>query len=239
MSASAGINTRVYVDGYDLSCYLTEASVTASADLLDTSTLCHTARTRIAGLKDASLSYTGLFEGTAGTADAVFRAIFGVPTQHHMVTIGGASVGDAAIALIASESEYSIDSPVDGLVGVTASASGDGALEYGTILHAFEAETATGDETAVNNLSSSASGGAAWLQVGAFTGITSIDVIVEGSATGAFTGEETTVATFTQVTAAQVSERVAVSGTVPQYLRASWTVAGTGSATFIVCFNRA
>lgn len=52
-------------------------------------------------------------------------------------------------------------------------------------------------------------------------------IIVEGSTTGAFSGEETTVATFTLDGSQIGSERVAITGTIPRYLRYKATRSGS------------
>lgn len=51
---------------------------------------------------------------------------------------------------------------------------------------------------------------------------------IEGSATGAFAGEQTTLLTFALNGSALGSERAAVSGAIPRWLR--WKAVRTGSA---------
>ena len=56
-------------------------------------------------------------------------------------------------------------------------------------------------------------------------------IVVEGSATGAFGGEQTTLATFTLDASALGSERMAISGSIPQYVRYKATRSGSAGDT--------
>src|SRR5688572_7775028 len=112
-----------------------------------------------------------------------------------------------------------------------------GESEQGVILQDFEAKTVDWDTDSeeVDNASSSANGGAGYLQVGAYSGFTGLAVTIEHSSDSS---SWATLVTFTNVTAARQAERVAVSGTVNRYLRVVGDVTGTGSAQVFVGFAR-
>jgi len=78
---------------------------------------------------------------------------------------------------------------------------------------------------------STINGGSAFLHVLQAAGSDTYTIIVEGSATGAFSGEEVTLATFTLEASAQGSERIAISGTVHQYVRFKATRSGSAGDT--------
>lgn len=117
-----------------------------------------------------------------------------------------------------------------------------GEVDDGIILHALTAETATGDTeggSSQDNTTSTANGGAGYLQVSAISGAgATLDARVRHSADDV---SYVTLVTFTQVPLAstRAAERIAVAGTVNRHLASAWTIAGAGpSVTFMVGFAR-
>jgi hypothetical protein len=88
--------------------------------------------------------------------------------------------------------------------------------------------TNTSNGASQDNGASTSKGGAAFLHILQAAASDTYAIIVEGSATGAFAGEQTTVASFTLNASSVGSERIAVTGTIPRYLR--WKATRTGSA---------
>lgn len=113
----------------------------------------------------------------------------------------------------------------------------------GVVLHALTAETATGNTEGADsqdNTTSSADGGAGYLQVSAISGTgATFDGKVRHSADDVAYVD---LITFAQVVLADArkAERKTVSGTVNRHLASSWTIAGTTpSVTFTIGFKRA
>ena len=100
------------------------------------------------------------------------------------------------------------------------------------------AKTATGNSSALNNGSASSNGGVGHLHVTANSGTSqTLDVTIEDSADGS--SGWATILTFTQVTTTNGAQRVAITGTVRQYIRAVYTIGGTSpSYTLGVTFAR-
>lgn len=83
--------------------------------------------------------------------------------------------------------------------------------------------------TTVDNGAATANGGSAFLHLLQAAVTDRYTISVQGSATGAFAGEETTLVTFTLDGAVQDSERIEIEGTIPRYTR--WrAVRSTGTA---------
>ena len=88
--------------------------------------------------------------------------------------------------------------------------------------------TTSANGTAVNNGAATPNGGAAFLHILAAAATDRYTIVVEGSTTGAFAGEQSTLATFTLDAVARDSERVDLAGTLPQYTR--WKATRSGAA---------
>jgi len=82
--------------------------------------------------------------------------------------------------------------------------------------------------SAVNEGAASPNGGAAFLHILQAAASDTYTITVEGSTTGAFGGEQTTLATFTLNASALGSERKGIAVSIPQYTR--WKAVRTGSA---------
>ena len=101
-------------------------------------------------------------------------------------------------------------------------------LSWGVALAVPVEFTNSSNGSSVDNGAASSNGGAAYLNVLTAAGADTYTIVVEGSATGAFSGEQSTLATFTLNASALGSERAAISGTIPQYTR--WKATRSGSA---------
>jgi len=94
----------------------------------------------------------------------------------------------------------------------------------------------TGDGTALNCLSASATtGGTAYLQAFSVVGGT-LTVHIEDSATGAFGGEETTTCTFAAASSSE-AQHIRLTSQIQQYARVSW-IGATSTASFAVALHR-
>jgi len=111
-----------------------------------------------------------------------------------------------------------------------------GTKDEGVVLLPLASVTATGTGSAQNNDASTASGGAGTLQVTTVTGTSpTADVKIRDSADNITYAD---LITFTQATG-RTAERKTVSGTVNQYLKATYTIGGTSpDFTMVVGFAR-
>lgn len=234
-----GKNVRIFVDEYDFSAYFNDMSASTTVDTAETSAFGTSAKTYIPGHKDGTVSLSGMFEGTADTGtDDFFSSVLGSSTKQQVIIAPeGHTNGTRAIALQADSTSYEASSPIGDVVQASVEFQSNEGVEHGVILSSGSAVTATGNGTSVSNGAATTNGGVGFLSVPANDRNGAITVKIQQSADDA---TFTDLITFTAVsTETATFERVEVTGTVQQYLRVNYTVAGSsGSATPVVAFTR-
>lgn len=233
-----GKNVNIFVNEFDFSTFFNDVSASMMIETAETSSFGSSAKTYIVGLKDGTVSMSGMFDGTATGTDAVFSSILGSATKQKVIIApSGNAVGNTAIVLLSDDTSYEVSGAVADLVQTSAEFQSSQGVENGKILSSGGAITTTGNGTSVDNAVASTNGGVGFLSVPLNTRNGSITVKVQQSADNS---TFTDLITFTVVTSSQkTSERVEVSGTIARYLRVNLTVAGsTGSATPVVAFAR-
>lgn len=240
MSITHGKDGRVYVNGYDLSAFLRQTSVSADVDTAEVTTYANNGvKSFIAGLSSATLSASGLFDPAALGSNDVLTAALGGDTAGNadnlwLVWPQGDTRGNAGTAMNAVGTKYSVNTPVDDVVDVQAEATSSTGTDMVRSLLALSTVTGTGAETAVDNGASSANGGAAYVMATAATGFTTATVKVQHSSDNVSFAD---LATFT-VTAANTAERATFTGTVNRYLRANITAFTGTNLTLTVAAAR-
>lgn len=243
MAFVAGNKSRLAVGPLAASCYLKGVSWGGTIADLNTTVLCDTAVTRAAGLADASVSMNGLWDNDAtatGMNSLLSGFISSPPDTATPVSFApyGFAAGSRVIAAPLRAMSYDRSTTVDGLVEFSFSFGLDGGADLnGESLYDLSAVTVDTLSAAVDSGAASSNGGAAYLHVTAFSGLTSAAITVQHAT--ASNGTYNDIATFTSVTAA-TSERVVVSAgtTVRRYLKLNIDVTGTGSLTLTASFAR-
>ncbi len=235
-----GKSAQVLHGAHDLTSFLNEASASQEVETSETTVFGNTAKTYIVGLKDGTVTASGMFEGSALGVDEVLAGSIGSDTLAP-VTVGyeGTALNKRVSLLLAKTTSYEISSPVGDVVSVSYDAQSDGGIDQGVSLAALASVSATTTGTANDNTASSANGGVAQVHVTANTRNANVTIKVAHSADNSTFAD---LATFTVVsTTVTTSERVIVASgtTVNRYLRAVATLsAGTGSITYQVSFAR-
>lgn len=235
-----GKNASVLHGIYDLSPYLNDGSVSTSAESAETTAFGSVAKTYIVGLKDGTLSASGMFDGSVDAIDEVLTASIGSDTNAPVSFFPTTTtIGNPVKLLQAKTTGYSVSSPVGDVVSVSYDAQADGGIDHGVSLAALAAIVATTNSTSVDNAASTANGGLAQLHVSVNSWSADATIKVQHSSDNSTWADLTT---FTVVaTTVTTSERIAVATgtTVNRYLRAQNTLtAGTGSITYQVSFAR-
>lgn len=227
MAYSHGSKAALHVNGRDYTTYLTSVSHGGTLDTAETSTLGATAKAYIPGLRDGALTADGLYDGAASAIDEHIAAGFGVNGAVACSYLPqGDTVGNAAYVGKLHQVSYEIATPVDGVASITLEGQADGGLYRGVVLQNLAAKTSTGNGTSVDGTASSSGGYVAALQITAASGtLPSLTARVEHSADNSTWA---TLGTFTAATTANSSEVITGTGTVNRYLRAAWTISGTG-----------
>lgn len=244
--ATHGKDAKIYAGGFNLSAYFNSASISHSKDTAETSVFALDSKTYIEGMRDATFSGAGIFDGSTDAVDPELHSVL-TSTAAYVVSYlpQGDTTGLVGYGLgNAITNNYSVEAPVSGVVtiGLDAQASG-GANRY-IVLHSLGAEDGggtTGVSASYDFGSTSANGGVGFIHLTAMTtGVTAVDVTIQTSTEATHTVPSTNV-TFTQITAAGAGERIAFTGTFNQHARASWTVTGgttADNATFHVGLAR-
>ena len=236
-----GKSAGVLYGAYDLSAFFNEASMSQSVETAETTTFGSGAKSYITGLKDGTFSLSGMFDGVAAGIDEVISASVGdsvnvpitiIPQQDVTMVVSDVSFSGETL-----ETSYEVSSPVGDVVSANMEGQITGGMDRGIILAPKTVVSATATGTSVDQTASTTNGGVGYLHVTANTRNGAITVKVQHSSDNSTFAD---LITFTSVTSSTiVSERIAVTGTVNRYVRASYTVAGSsGSATTTVAFSR-
>lgn len=114
----------------DISTYVNNVDFPETADVSETTTLGADNKTYIAGLKDATISLSGLWDATA---DAIFGAVVGQSaTLSYEYIPEGTATGKIKYTGEAILTSYAISSPVGDAVGYSADLQVSGAVTRGT-----------------------------------------------------------------------------------------------------------
>lgn len=243
-----GKGAKIAVGGNTLTDYLNEASNTSSVEPADTTTFGNDAHTYIVGLKDGTVSLSGLFDGTSGAIDEAITDALGTDDSgHFMVLPSGDGDGPGSRAWFGKGevTSYETSSPVADVVSVSIELQADGGAYSGVYLRAAEAgvefepinQGATENSGSVDNSASSADGGVGQVHVTDNTLSGTLDVKIQDSPDNSAWAD---LITFTQVGAAtDTAEQASVTGTVDRYVRSQVVAAaGSGSANVAVAFKR-
>lgn len=225
-----GKQAKVFANGYDVSGYFNSVTVSGEADTAEVSTLGSDSKAYIPGMRDATLSLEGFYAGASGEIDEQLEARLGSTTTWTVVMTGD-TVGALAYCVRAVDTTYEIGAEIGNAVAVTAEGQVTGGREAARVLHPVAARTASGTASGVDNGAATSNGLSAYLHVTAASGTAPTLVVkVQHSADNSTWLD---LATFASANAAGTYERVAVSGTVNRYIRASYTIGGTSpSFTF-------
>lgn len=224
-----------------LTSFLNDGSVSQDIETAETTVFGSAggAKTYIVGLRDATLSASGLFDGAANAVDDVLQASIGSDTLAPVLFAqSGITAGNRCYIMQAKTTSYEVSAPVGDVVSVSYDAQADGGTDDAILLTALAAVTATGNGSSQDNTTSTANGGVAQLHVTANSMNNNTIFKVQHSADNSTWVD---LATFTTVaTTVTTSERVTVATgtTVNRYLRANYTASGTGSITFTMAFAR-
>lgn len=228
--ALAGDHVQVLVGGYELTGDSNSVSIDDSFKALETTTFGDAVQKYIAGQRKMTLEHAGFLNPVAARSHPALKdvALEGIVS----LLLGqnaAPAVGDPAYSLQTLQSKYSNVPEVGGVIPFAATFGNKGKQDgWGVALAVPTSFTNSTNGSAVNNGAATSKGGAAYLHLLQAAAGDTYAITVEGSTTGAFGGEQTTLATFTLNASALGSERIAIAGTIPQYTR--WKAVRSGSA---------
>jgi len=240
MAFRSSQTTRIILGAYSMSAYARTASGSSVTDMHDVSAFTDVTKQFIPTLDTSTFSIGGPLEAVAASqwSQLALQKAFVAIGLSFPITYMPLGVDGAAWLIDAFHTSLDDTTSHSGGADWSLTAQTNGITDInGVVLENAGTLTATADGTAHNNGAGTSNGAVFHVHTTAYSGLTSDVIIIEGSTTGAFSGEETTIATFTTV-AGLGSQRLAVTGTVPRYLRAADTIVGTGSITRTIAVSR-
>ena len=225
----AGKWAKVFIDGYAVTTYATDLTVSTKFDELDTSTYTQDKR-YIPGQGDSSITLDGYFNPTTIAAVA---ASSGKVVSVVLGNNAAATIGSPSFSLAAAQSEITVTAPKDGLqAGKAKFAAQQSNGGWGVMLTDAVISTDS-NGTSVDNGAATAAGGAGYLHVYGVSASDTAQVAIQHS-----TNNSTWVdlGVFTLNCSAIGAERIEIAGNVYQYVRAEWDVTGTDVAISIAVF---
>lgn len=230
MTKLAGDHVQILVGGYELTGDSNRLNINDSRDMMDVTAFGNAVHNFIPGQRMMAVQHAGYLNSDSArshpvlkgnSVDGVFSILLGQNTDP--------AVGDPVYSLLTQQTRYGTMPQISKFVPFNAAFANRGELGgWGVALAVPVSFTNSSNGSAVDNGAESTAGGSAFLHILNAAGSDTYSIIVEGSTTGAFGGEETTIATFTLDASALGSEHILISGTIPRYVR--WKATRTGSA---------
>jgi len=242
MAKVSGLNTRLYVQGYDLSGDANAiGSMGWSQSLYDVTTLDSSAVKRIVGEASGEVSVDVFFDAASNKSHSVFTSNSGKqPSTDQVVLVPwGSAVGSKSAGLVAKQADYSVNSAIGSPITATATYSSNATpTEFGTMVTAFDDTiTSSTSGSSVDDSTSSSNGGSWIYQILAFSA-------VGGNARWLVNLQHSTNdSSFSDVISAYVTAigaaRGEFTGTLNRYVKNRVVLdASSGSITFAIAYVR-
>lgn len=235
MAKQTGIGANLWVDKYNVSGDIGAIdSIASSRAQIDVTSIEDEFMSRLPGLGDGSISFSGYFNPSTGALHSAYGSAFGTALVQVTVAFGTA-IGSPAASLGAARTSYNVARGQDGSLAVSAAAeSGIGyGTDWGFLLNGRASATGTASTT-VDNGVATAGGAQAYLHITAVAAGT-VTVTVEDSADNAAFTAVTGLAFTASSTAVAEYKATAAGAAIARYLR--FNVTG-GTATFALNVSR-
>ncbi len=231
-----GKDAEILLDNTNLSTTLTDAAVSLTSDVVETSTFTSSSKNYVSGLKDGTATLSGYFETSSPDSDAEFLAQLGGTGSAFSIMPIGSTRGNPSSLGKVIEVSYDRSADIGGVVSVAVSFQFDDDNFNGFSLLAPTAKTATGNETSVDFGAAGTNGGGGVIHVTAVSGTSpTLDAKIQTSSDNSTFSDYIT---FSQLTA--VGSEYKTSNSVPnRYARAVLTIGGTNpSFTVAMSFGQ-
>ena len=227
MAIQTGLNTRLYVGGYDLSGDANSLDGAGyTQNLLDTTGLNVSALARTAGMVEGTISFNGFFNNATGRSHPVLSSNSGkLPTADQIVLIPlGSATADPFAGLVSKEGEYNVSRSQGSAITLNASYVSEGiGTEFGEMLTAHDdTHSSASSGVVVDSGASSANGGAGYCQIFSLAS-GSVTVKIQDATASGGTYSDLISFTASGTGAVPMAERGTVTGTVNRYLKVTTT----------------
>jgi hypothetical protein len=231
--ALAGDHAQLLVGGYDLTGDSNRITISDVRRMHDVTAFGDGVHKSIAGQQVSVLTHMGYFNPVAAKSHPVLKS--GTVAGIVSVILGQNAapvVGDLAYCMDSIQSRYAAMPETSRYVPFVTGFANRGDLGgWGVALTPPLSFTNTTTGSGVNNGAASSNGGAAFLHVLQAAASDTYTIIVQGATNSGFTTGLVTLATFTLNASALGSERIPISGSIPQYTRFKATRSGAAGNT--------
>jgi len=226
----AGHYVNVLVGGYPLTADSNSISITDEHTQHDVSAFGDAAHNFVNGQRKLTIEHKGFLNAATDRSHPVLK---GHALEDIISVCLGQNTdpanGDPMFSMDVLQGQYQSMPEVNNAIPFTAQFVSKGKRGgWGVALAVPVDITNSTNGSVVNHGSATSNGGAVFLHILQAAVSDTYSITVEGSTTGAFASEETTLATFTLDGSSVNAERIVLYGSVPQYTR--WTATRTGSA---------
>lgn len=153
----------VYMNGVSLGCALQSVDASAETEALDSTTLCQSSRTYALGLKNGTVSASGIWDADTVNADEihdVFKTAYdGGAEAEVFATLGALAFGVDCIVFNARQTNYSVEIENGQLIIANADFQTTSGVNYGKVIFTAAVDDDTAEGTSLDNGASSANGG--------------------------------------------------------------------------------
>lgn len=240
MAKQSGLGDNFYVHGYNFSGDINSLGTISGGNApLDITGIDKSAYERIGGKRDGNIEFTAYFNDAVDMSHLRLRTL--PYTDVHLYYARGTVLGNPAACMVSKQINYDGTRGDDGdfKFAVQGQCNAFG-LEWGRQLTAgVRTDTAATNGASIDTTASASFGGQAYLQAFAFTG-TDVTVKIQDSADDVSFADVASFA-FTQLTAGNTAERIALSNTatIRRYVRVvTVTTGGFTSLAFAVMVNK-
>lgn len=237
----SGIGMKLYLQGLDMSGDIGSiGTMRSSVAVLDVTSIEDAAMSRITGLRDGEITFNCFFNNAD---DETFDALAALPTTDVLcMVLTGTAAGDPVICLTAKQVNYDWNRGADGsMLGTVQLLAAAGIpLEYGLLLKAKGTHASATDETGIDFGAQTTAGAVGFLQhFSAASGTVEYDLEDSSDSTDGDDGSWANLGAFSDVATpyAATAQRIAISGTVERWVRASTNGTFT-TAVFAIAFRR-
>lgn len=225
---------QFWFGGYDLGADTTQAEMGNLCRALPTHGWGDSAEKNIAGILAGEFRHDGMLEDAANQFNAAAAAL--INTTPAVTLAVSNTAGKRAFSGLVYQSAFKTPMSLGGLILGRVDGTTDGKVESSAlVIQEKVTKTSNFNSASVNNSASSSNGGVGFIHVFAADG--TADVVIEESSDDGAGDAFATVLTFAQFSGIS-SERVAITGTVEQYLRVALTLGTATSVTYAVTFAR-
>jgi hypothetical protein len=232
MSFYHGKAAEIYLNGNQMSTYLDTIGVPQSADTVEVTTFGDTAKNYVMGLKTATLQAEGFGANSTSEVDGFLDDALSTTENIWVWYPATESAGTKGYGMKGYATSREVKGSVTGAVRLAVACQSNYGAESLKCVRAAAAATASSSGAALDNIAKSTNGGAGYLFVQATT-TSDAAIVIDHSSDGS---SWETVVTFDAAPLGASAQRVAVTGEIRRYVKASCTL--TTSCTFGVGLNR-